>query len=484
MPSLNFSIEDLVARVRGLGPNLKLGNLKLGKKSPGRASSGPRLVTGLDIEPGQIVAAEVALNGSVKVQRAAGMPLPSNVVRDGEVVDVEGLTQALRTLFADHKLQRHVRLGVANQRIMVRTLEFPPISDQRELDAAVRFKAQDEIPMPPETVVLDYQSLGIVDTMGGPRQRVMLVAARRDMIERLLHAVQEAGLRVEGIDLAAFALIRGLHRSNAEPEEQVLHLHISGLTNLVVAKGTTCVFTRVLGTGLEAMAISVAERCAISIDEARTLLFRVGLTQVPEESASVPVGQVPAGAPSAPESMPVESQASEPVTAESTFAAPVPDIPVPDIPAHDVPAPDVPAFDLPAPDVPAPEVAASGAAHPSSPRAEAEDVAGGVQQLSPEELDRLMTARSAVADGVRLIVAEVRNSLDYHLGLGADRGVTRVVLSGPASGVPGLVDALNTDLRLPVSTGEVDVADAGASGGVPASRLVVAAGLAVAEVGR
>ena len=44
--------------------------------------------------------------------------------------------------------------------------------------------------MPLDQAVLDYQPLEIVETEDGPRQRVLLVAARRDMVDRVLAAVR------------------------------------------------------------------------------------------------------------------------------------------------------------------------------------------------------------------------------------------------------------------------------------------------------
>ena len=70
------------------------------------------------------------------------------MVREGEVLDEGVLSETLRELFSDGSLSRRVRLGVANQRTVLRTLELPPITDRKELDAAVRFQAQDEVPMP------------------------------------------------------------------------------------------------------------------------------------------------------------------------------------------------------------------------------------------------------------------------------------------------------------------------------------------------
>ncbi len=177
--------------------------------------------------------------------------------------------EALRELFGDSRLSRRVRLGVANQRTVLRTLELPPVTDRKELAAAVRFQAQDQVPMPLSNAVLDFHPLGVFDTPDGPRQRVVLVAAQRDMIQRLLAAVRNAGLRPEGVDLSAFALIRSLYRPDPEHADRVLYLNVDGLTNMAIAEGTTCRFTRVVGGGIEAMASELAERRSIPLVEAR-----------------------------------------------------------------------------------------------------------------------------------------------------------------------------------------------------------------------
>src|ERR1700733_1028058 len=168
-------------------------------------------VVGLDIEPGYVAAVETR-PGHVTVERAASAPLAAGIVRDGEVVDVETLAASLRELFNQHKLSRRVRLGVANQRIVMRTLDLPPLKGAKEISSAIRFQASDHIPMPLEQAVLEHHSLGVIETPDGPRTRVVVVAARRDMIERLLEATRKAGLRPTGVDLSAFAMIRALYR--------------------------------------------------------------------------------------------------------------------------------------------------------------------------------------------------------------------------------------------------------------------------------
>jgi type IV pilus assembly protein PilM len=219
------------------------------------AKRAPKPVVGLDIEPSAVTAAQVSVNGSISIDRAAIVPLEAGIVRDGEVADVEGLADALRTLYRENKgLDKRVRIGIANAKIVVRTIELPPIADRKELETAVRFKAQDEIPMPLDAAVLDFQPLDVIDTPEGPRQRVLLVAARRDMVDKVIAAARGAGLRPEG-----------------------MYLSVGGLTNLAVAVGPRCLFTRVVGGGSEALAIELAERKGLTLEHARAWLDHVGL---------------------------------------------------------------------------------------------------------------------------------------------------------------------------------------------------------------
>jgi type IV pilus assembly protein PilM len=233
-----------------------------------------KTVVGLDIEPGYIAAVQ-ATPGRMAVERAAYAPLAPGVVRDGEVGDVETLSAGLKNLFAEHKLGKRVRIGVANQRIVMRTIDLPPISDQKQLASAVRFQAQEHIPMSLDQAVLEYQSLGTVETADGPRARIVLVAARRDMIDKLLEAATRAGLRPHGIDLSAFAMIRALHRPDVTGT--TVYVNVGGITNLAIAEGTTCVFTRVIPAGIESVAAELAERRGLTLEHSHGWLKHVGM---------------------------------------------------------------------------------------------------------------------------------------------------------------------------------------------------------------
>jgi type IV pilus assembly protein PilM len=251
-------------------------------------SKKPQSIVGLDIETGSIAATEVKANGSGTVSRTAIVPLDPGVVNEGEVLDAEALSRALRSLFSQHKLGKAVRLGIANQRVVVRTMQLPLIEDEDEIDTAVRFRAQDQIPMPLDQAVLDHRVVSRGTGPEGEKQmEVIAVAARRDMVVSLLAALRKAGLQPLGIDLSAFGMIRALDVTPPPPVEgeegQVettsLFCYLGDITNLAVARGGQCLFTRVAPFGMENIAQRVAEREERSLEDARDAVLDVGLEE-------------------------------------------------------------------------------------------------------------------------------------------------------------------------------------------------------------
>jgi type IV pilus assembly protein PilM len=452
-------------------PNLSL---------PRGARRGGGLV-GLDIQPGYVAAVQAHVNGGILVQRAAGAPLAPDALREGEVLDERTLSDALRDLFASGQLGKRVRVGLANQRTVLRTLELPPVTDRKELAAAVRFQAEDQVPMPLAQAVLDFHSLGIVDTPSGPRQRVIVVAAQREMVERLLRAVRHAGLRPEGVDLSAFALIRSLYRSAApgapgEDSGRVLYLNIGGLTNMAIAEGRVCRFTRVVGGGLEAMATEIAERRGIPLVDARALLAAYDFARPAfvEPEAASPEHDEPA--------VEFHGAVADGSDVEGPSVPPLPEAVETWALAQDPQAPAAPVPAVPAPVAAAPVELTPAEPTPAAPR----EPEVGTHRSGPTEASRPAAAsdadvRMVLENGIREIVGEVRNSLDFHRSQDGGGEVTSVVLSGPVLEMVGFVEALEADLGIAVRRQSVGAAGPGAFGAVSEHRLAIAAGLAAEE---
>ena len=117
----------------------------------------------------------------------------------------------LKSLFSKHKLPRKgIRLGIASSRVGVRTLEVPAIEDPKLLENAIRFRAQEVLPIPLNDAILDHIVLGETMLDDGPGLRILVAFAHRELIDRYVEAFKAARLKVAAIDFEAFALLRAV----------------------------------------------------------------------------------------------------------------------------------------------------------------------------------------------------------------------------------------------------------------------------------
>ena len=250
------------------------------------AKSGARV--GIDLEQSSIAGAQVKGAGQgYSLTHVSVRALPEGLVFEGEVVDVDGLAAELKTFWKESGFTgKRFSLGVANQKIVVRTMEFP-IIDAKELRAAIEFQAQEAIPIPLADAILDFQVLTTVPSEDGAgRQKVLIVAAQRDMIAQFVEAARKAGLSVDGIDLQAFALMRSVAPPVAfvdmgapQGADAAALVNIgSGITNLVVAVNGLPQFTRVVNIGYEGLVQALVDNRGLTRGEADALRINVGLS--------------------------------------------------------------------------------------------------------------------------------------------------------------------------------------------------------------
>lgn len=243
-------------------------------------------VVALDIGSSAVAGVELSIRKDrVTLAKAAVEALPAGLVRDGEVVDGEALALELRRVWRLCGFSgKRVRLGVANQRVVVRTIEIPAVEDVRERRAMVAFEAAEQIPIPPEQAVLDFQPVLRHPVDGGLRERCVVVAAHREMVEALVAVVRRAGLVPTGIDLEAFAILRALmpqprliDEGSVDGTAQVV-CHVGAeVTNIIVSVDRRCHFTRLVGFGGGQLTRAVAERTGVGLDEAERLKIACGL---------------------------------------------------------------------------------------------------------------------------------------------------------------------------------------------------------------
>jgi type IV pilus assembly protein PilM len=229
-------------------------------------------VIGLDMDRGALKAVQLSKSGGNYTLRHVGYHrLPSGAIIEGEVADREVLAAEIKEFWSSHSFTgKSVVLGVANQRVIVRLLNFPRM-DEADLRSAIGFEAQDHIPMPLEEAVLDYVVLGPQEE-GSDLDRILVVAAHRQMVEGYTSAVRAGGLRPAGMDVKALSLTRSTLPDAFFDEGATLLLDVgTELTNLVVVQGDSPTLTRFIPIGLDDLVRAVSEAADLPEDEAEKL---------------------------------------------------------------------------------------------------------------------------------------------------------------------------------------------------------------------
>jgi len=266
------------------------------KVSRDKKERGGRKLVGLKIGASQIAAAHVRNDGPPEVLRVARTPLDRGVVVSGELRDPDALAAALRVFFKENQLpKRDVRLGIASNRVGVRVLEVAGVDDPKLLGNAVRFRAQEILPIPLSEAVLDYRVLRErTDETGAVVREVLVAFAYRELVDRYAAVCRRAGLKLIGIDLDGFAMLRAL----VDPAGERAHLGGAAVVTvslghdrsiMSVSDGRTCEFTRVVEWGGASLDAAVARILALTPSQAEPIKRQLTL----DRNAPTPDGLSP-----------------------------------------------------------------------------------------------------------------------------------------------------------------------------------------------
>jgi len=245
-----------------------------------------RTAIGLDIGTSGVRAAELSFGkNGVTLEKFGQVALPEGAVRDGEVVDTATVAAAIRQLWSHTGFtHKNVIVGVANQRVVVRTVDLPwmPLA---ELRSSLPLQVQDFLPMPVEAAVLDFHPLEEITDSAGTRQwRGLLVAAARDMVMANVTAVESAGLKVTIVDLTSFAVLRSMGKAGVADSDTEALVDIGAtVTNIVVHNGGVPRFVRILLMGGQDITDAVADKLGLPQSQAEALKQDLGGSSLDHE---------------------------------------------------------------------------------------------------------------------------------------------------------------------------------------------------------
>jgi len=250
---------------------------------------GAKPIAGLDIGSSSIklVEAERRRGGWV-VKRYANIPLPEDTIVDGEVVNhaaiVEGIKAAVQESGTRIKL---VAASVAGSSVIIKHIAIP-LTKPAEVEDQVYWEAEQYIPFSISEISLDYEV--VRENNGDGKMDILLVAAKKDFIEKRLAAIREAGLEPAILDVDVFALANVYWENyDMPPESSVVLVDVgASLTKINIIDSATTLFTRDVGVGGRNLTQEIQNKLGISFQEAEVLKVDSSVSgQIPDELVEV-----------------------------------------------------------------------------------------------------------------------------------------------------------------------------------------------------
>jgi type IV pilus assembly protein PilM len=237
-----------------------------------------QVIVGLDIGTSAVRAAELDVAPSRPVLLTYGqVGLPPGSIVDGEIHDRTAVAEAISRLWKNGQFSSSsVVVGIAGLRAITREIDLPYVPDG-EVDSAVKFQSEEVIPFPPDKTILSSQILtDYTSPEGGKMRRVLVAAAHIDLIEGVIATIEQAGLRVDGVDLVSSALVRAISDGSAGDQPEAIVSIGAGLTVVVIHQQGRPQFVRTIGSGGNATTAAIAAGLDMPLTDAEGLKRRLG----------------------------------------------------------------------------------------------------------------------------------------------------------------------------------------------------------------
>jgi type IV pilus assembly protein PilM len=224
---------------------------------------------GLDIGSRTIKVAEVVDSKTGSALKTFNtIDIEPELIEEGSIKDPETVAEYIRELFKGVKLKnKNVAISIGGYSVIVKKINVQTMTED-ELHETIHFEAEQYIPFDINDVNLDFQILG--ESEHNPNQMsVLLVAAKKEMVNEYINLVQMANLNTCIIDVDAFAL-QNIFEFNYTPEDEHVALIDIGAskTSLNILKGNSSAFMRDVSLGCAQINEKIVSLIDCSLEEA------------------------------------------------------------------------------------------------------------------------------------------------------------------------------------------------------------------------
>jgi type IV pilus assembly protein PilM len=232
-----------------------------------------KTTVGLDIGSGFVKVAVVDHSGpQPELVHVSQSPLLSDAIVEGEIMDPQIVSETLRSLLTSAGLKpKRLVASVGGRDVMVKKIQMDRMkeTDAREV---IRWEAEQYVPFDMENVQLDFQILDPLDD--GLQMNVLLVAAKRDVVDQKVGLLRDAGLSPAVIDVDSFALHNAFEYNYPDAMTGVVVLVNAGheISTVNVLQDGSLVLTRDVPFGSRRLREDLRRMHGLTVEEADAVL--------------------------------------------------------------------------------------------------------------------------------------------------------------------------------------------------------------------
>jgi type IV pilus assembly protein PilM len=232
-----------------------------------------KTTVGLDIGSGLIKVAVVDhTKRGPELVRVTVTPLLADAIVEGEVMDPGIVAEAIQgALSAAGVSTKAVVTAVGGRDVIIKKIQIERVKEQQAREL-MRWEAEQHVPFDMESVELDFQILD--PDADGLEMSVLLVAAKRELIESKMRMLTDAGLDPAVVDVEAFALHNAFELNHPDAMNGVVGLLNIGhdVTNINILDDGVPLLTRDLTVGARRFREDLQRERGLSADEAQALI--------------------------------------------------------------------------------------------------------------------------------------------------------------------------------------------------------------------
>lgn len=229
------------------------------------------LVVGVDIGSHAVKVCQLTRTDKGYAVIALGSAvLPEGAVDDGTLVEPEIVGKAISNLFSNLKIKnKKVGISISGYSVIVKKVNLMAMDDE-QLEEHIMAEAEQYIPFDIDDVYLDFQSLK-PNKETADRIDVMLVAAKKEVVDDYLDMLDNIGLQSVLVDVDGFALENTFECSGAQDENVALvDIGASKMNINIISKGLSVV-ARDIVVGSRQLTEQIQASLDIDFDEAEAI---------------------------------------------------------------------------------------------------------------------------------------------------------------------------------------------------------------------